>query len=85
MREKYSKKTPFKRFLHKYTGITILIIILSTSMLFWAYNESTKVFFENWTCNKISEIELSNLNEKESVRYHETISECNALPFTDNK
>jgi len=82
MRKKYANKTPLKRFLHKYTGIIVLTIILSVVILFWTYNEVNKVFFENWTCNEISEMKLSDLDQKSVTRYHEIISECTLLPFT---
>jgi len=82
MREKYSNKSPLKRFLHKYTGVIILSIILTIVGSFWAYNEVNKVFFENWSCQQIYDMITDNLNDIEVIRYNEIILECTLLPFT---
>ena len=80
--EKYAKKTPKMRFFHKYTGVIVLSIILVTIGLVWGYNETTKVFFEGWSCEQINGMDHTILFGDEHTRYHEIFEECKLEQFT---
>ena len=78
MRKKYENKTPFKRFLHQYTGVLVLAIILSVVGVGFFYYQSTQVFFESWPCVDIQGMSMEHvdLTEAEHIRYHEIWNEC---------
>jgi hypothetical protein len=73
---KYSTKTPKMAFLHKYTGAIILGIIAISVIIIWGVVESDKVFFENWSCNAVLDIEIEGMTTKELLRHSEIVSEC---------
>ena len=82
MRKKYSNKTPRMRFFHKYTGIIVLSIILTIIFVSWGYMELNKVFFENWSCDQILQMNGEELPVYELPRYHEILLECQGKQFT---
>ena len=79
---KYSNKTPAQRFFHKYTGIIVLSIILTIIFISWGYMETTKVFFEGWSCEQIRSMDHTILFGDEHIRYHEIYDGCQGELFT---
>ena len=79
---KYAKKTPRMQFLHKYTGVIVLSIILTILFVSWGYYEGTKVFFEGWSCEQINDMDHTTLFDGEHVRYHEIYDGCQGELFT---
>lgn len=73
---KYAKKTPFKRFLHKYTGFIIMGIFAVIVASAWLYIENEKVFFENWSCHLILPMDHTTLIGVEHERFHEIYDSC---------
>lgn len=82
MRKKYANKTPFKRFLHKYTGVIVLVAILIPLGSYIAYSESQEVFFESWNCIDIMTLIGDELSPKENIRLSEIVKECVKEPFS---
>ena len=82
MRDKYAKKTPRMRFFHKHTGSIVLAILITVIFMVWIYNETTKVFFESWSCSQINGMDHDELLNRDHTRYHEIFEECKNETFT---
>lgn len=77
------------RFLHKYTGILILISVCLPIASYVLWSESQEVFFEDWSCNDIVRFLGSTLSEsgqeltpRENIRLQEIVAECVKQPFS---
>lgn len=81
MRDRYSNKTPFWKFFHKYTGFITIAIITPIILTAWFVYDDSQVFFENWTCGMIYDMKTDGLNFEETKRHAEIIQECNDRPI----
>ena len=61
---------------HRYTGVITFGITLSIIFLIWNYYEGEKVFFEDWSCNAILDLEIDDMTTKELLRHNEIIPNC---------
>lgn len=78
---KYQNKTPLMRFLHKYTGLIIMGVIVLIVGVSYLYYQSEQVFFENWPCSSFISMEVEpSFTDKEIKRFHEILDECNIIP-----
>lgn len=86
MRDKYASKTPFKRFLHKYTGFIICGIILAVGLPVYFEWESESEFFDNWSCDlakkyylsnqKVNDVSYSEMTGEQLERLNAIMDEC---------
>ena len=88
--EKYGNKTPFMKFVHKNTGYIICGIVLAIAVPLYLNETNSQEFFEKWSCQDLQIYILiydedvykkdypdhKHLTEKQHIRLHEIISEC---------
>lgn len=97
--EKYGNKTPLMKFLHKNTGFIVCGIILAIAVPLYLYEVNSHEFFESWSCGMMQAYLLTydqeirdrgypdhdNLSEKQHIRLHEIIQECNFNGMFEHK
>lgn len=88
--EKYGNKSPAMKFLHKYTGFIVVGVFLAIAIPVYLYYTEQQEFFEKWPCGTLEWYALSynqeihnqdypdhdHLTEKQHLKFHEVISEC---------
>ena len=76
-REKYGTKTGANKFLHKYTGIVIVLVALLVVFLAWQYHETTLEPFEKFTCSEVLRYTgQEGLTSEQLVKWNEVKAEC---------
>ena len=79
-RDKYSKLSKPKQIFHRYTGYIVMGALLCMVVLVWFWYDSQLVFFENYTCDSIFQMNTpegkENFTEKESLRFFDILMSC---------
>ena len=77
---KYGTKTPLKKFLHKYAGFICMGVGAIILAIVYFYFTSQNVFFENWACHQIQDMNTSGLSATDIIRLNEIKIECGLVP-----
>ena len=76
-REKYGTKTGANKFLHKYTGIIVVLTALLIVFIAWMYHDSTLEEFEKFTCSQIEQYKgIEGLTTDQLVKWNEVKAQC---------
>ena len=79
-RDKYSKLSKPKQIFHRYTGVIVIGVFLCMAVLVWYWYDSQLVFFENYTCESIFQMNTpegkENLTAKEQSRFLDILMSC---------
>ena len=76
-REKYGKKSGANKFLHKYTGIIVVLTALLVVFFAWLYHDSTLDEFEKFTCSEVLRYTgVEGLTDDQLVKWNEVKAEC---------
>ena len=79
-RDKYSKLSKPKQIFHRYTGVIVIGVFLCLCVIGWYYYDSQLVFFENYTCESIFQMNTpegkENLTAKEQSRFLDILMSC---------
>ena len=76
-REKYGNKSGASKFLHKYTGIVVVLTALLIIFIAWLYHDSTLEEFEKFTCSQIEQYKgLEGLTPDQMVKWNKVVAEC---------
>lgn len=86
MMEKYGNKSPFMKFVHRYTGFIVLGVILAAAIPLILLAQSEQEFFEKWSCNMINQYRVGviapdrppyvDLTEEQKQKFDIIWSEC---------
>lgn len=85
--EKYQNKSPFMKFVHKNTGYIIAGVALAIIIPLFLSVQNEPYFFEQWSCQKISQYYLSGdafvgfpsyneMTDDQRNRFDQIINEC---------
>ena len=79
-RDKYSNKSPGMRIFHRYTGFIVIGVFLCLCVIGWYWYDSQLVFFENYACESIFQMNTpegkENLTAKEQSRFFDILMSC---------
>ena len=76
-REKYGSKTGANKFLHKYTGIIVVLTALLVVFIAWLYHDSTLDEFEKFTCREVLRYTgVDGLTDDQLVKWNDILAEC---------
>lgn len=76
-REKYGKKSGANKFLHKYTGIIVVLTALLVVFFAWLYHDSTLDEFEKFTCSEVLRYTgVEGLTDDQLVKWNNILAEC---------
>tara|TARA_B100000029_G_scaffold31644_1_gene30139 strand:- start:7021 stop:7371 length:351 start_codon:yes stop_codon:yes gene_type:complete len=76
-REKYGTKSGASKFLHKYTGATVVGVALLLIFVGWLYHDSTLEEFEKFTCSEVLRYTgIDGLTDDQLVKWNKILAEC---------